>query len=318
MKKYISCRSPSKLNLFLNIKGKREDGFHNIETVLEKIPVYDKITLEVNNPPGDMDSSSDQINVEVQGTLIPQGKNNTAFKVASIFVSEMGIKEKIKIKIFKNIPVRSGMGGASSNAAMVLRLLDRLFETELSHEKIISLGKQLGTDAPFFLKEYNFGFGKGKGDEIEKLSSDLTLWHLLAYPKTEISTPLAYKWFDEIGNTLTKNEVNVKLLICGIVNNNAKKLDGNLYNSFEKVIYKKNKLLSKIRDKLIQFDFRNTLLTGSGSTIYSLFFSKEEAIKAKKELDFGPNFPCSLYGPIRTIDRDECKFNSLICDSGYC
>lgn len=326
MKKYISCKSPSKLNLFLNIKGKREDGFHDIETVLEKIPVFDKVTLTVEDIPKEKEDSLTKINVEMHGSPIhspipdrknpiPEGKNNTAFKAASIFVDKFDINNKnIDIKILKKIPTGAGLGGASSNAAVVLKLLDRLFNTNLSPQEISSMGKDIGSDVPFFLRECNFGFGSEKGDKIEDINSDLRFWHLLIYPGEKISTPVAYRWFDEYSNTLTKNRLNVKLFTRAIVNNHVENIDGNLYNSFERIIYKKSILLSKIRKKLLNFEFRNTLLTGSGSVIYSLFFSKDEAEKAKQELDSKSEFPYFVYGPIRTMDKSKCKFNYLVCE----
>lgn len=304
MTDFISCKSPAKLNLFLKIKGKRCDGFHEVETVLEKISLFDDIHIYIKPSQGDR-AYSDRIKIGCHGFNVPQDKTNIVYKAAKLFMSSTGIYKEIQIYIYKRIPPGSGMGGASSNAAMVLRALNYLLNTNLTQERLLLMGEELGADVPFFLKDYNFGLGTAKGEKITKINTNLLFWHLIIYPRIKISTSEAYSLFDEKGNSLTKDEVDVKLLTRALEEDKVEKVSERLYNSFEDIIYKKFKYLLKIKNKLLDSNARGALLSGSGANIYGLFFSKKEAIEAEKKLNSSNSFSYFVQGPIRTLAEDR-------------
>jgi len=305
----IFHKSPAKLNLFLNIKSKRADGFHNIETVFEKISLFDDIKIFLvpsskftNRNKTDLED----INIECKGIEIPVKKDedNIIYKAAKLFMSDISVKKKIKIQIFKRIPPGSGLGGGSSNAATVLKSLNSLFKANFSKDKLMMLGGKIGMDVPFFIENYNFGFGTGRGEKITKIKTKLEFWHLLIYPEINISTAQAYKLFNGMNNGLTKKEVNVKLLIQALKQDNIEKVSEGLYNIFEDIIFKKFEYILKIKNKLLDLNAKGTLLTGSGSAVYGVFLLKKEAIKAKQKLKTNNNFPYTIQGPIRTLNKN--------------
>lgn len=305
----ISCKSPAKLNFFLNITGKREDGFHDIETIFEKISLFDNVCVSIKPsqlyPPLKKRSISNRIEVKCSGIDVPLDQENIAYKASLAFMSKMDIRKGIRIYISKRIPSGSGMGGGSSNAATILKLLNSLFKTNLTKDELILIGKELGSDVPFFIEDYNFGFGSGRGDKVAKINTNLSFWHLLIHPMIKISTSTAYQLFDQETNTLTKEEVDVKLLIHALEEGNIEKLSEKMYNSFEYVIFKKFKKLFKIKNKLLDLGSIGALLTGSGTTVYGIFFSRKEAIKAKQKLKLNNNFPYLVQGPIRTLGKES-------------
>jgi len=294
MNDFILGKSPAKLNLFLKVKDKRPDGFHNIETVFEKISLFDDVYIYPKPAP-------QKIEVKCNYPGLPQDKNNIAYKAARIFLDKMNIKDSVQIRILKRIPPSSGMGGGSSNAAVVLKLLDSLFKTNLSDDEFVEIGERIGSDVPFFLKDCNFALGTLKGNKITKINTSLSLWHLLIYPDIEISTSLAYQLFDKDTNSLTKAEVDVKLLIQTLEAEDAEGVSKKVYNSFEYTIFRRFKNLEKIKNKLLDLGATSALLTGSGSTIYGNFFSRKEALNIKHKLGSNSSFPYVVQGPIRTF-----------------
>ncbi len=293
MKDSIFAKTPAKLNLFLKIIDKRKDGFHNLETVFEKVSLFDDIYISLK---------SFGIEVISEGFKVPQNSKNIVYKAAELFVSKLSIHRGIKINIKKRIPPGSGMGGGSSDAACILKMLNNLFDTNLSREELFHMGKSLGADVGFFLKDYAFALGKGKGDIIRKVNTDLSFWHLMVKPSFDICTTYAYSlWDKENSNVLTKNKVGVKLLIQALENNEIEKVYRKLYNSFEHILFKKFIDLSKIKKKLLDLGAKNVLLTGSGSIIYGIFSDEEEVVLTKNKLEKDKNFPYAIQVPVQTV-----------------
>lgn len=292
MSDFISSKSPAKLNFFLNIKKKKSDGFHEIDTILEKISLFDDIKISV---------ISAGINIKTEGFKIPEDDSNIAYKAADLFVSETNIRKGVEIYIKKRIPPGGGLGGGSGNAALVLKLMNNLFEVGLGKKDLIAMAKKIGTDVPFFICDYAFAIGSDKGDEIKEINTDLLFWHLLINPGLKISTSKAYKLFDsKYSNILTKNIHDVRLLIQDLEYNKADKVCGKMYNSFERPIFTKLKKLLTIKKELLKAGAKNALLTGSGSNIYGVFLEKKGAIEAEKKLSKDKKFPYVVYGPFQT------------------
>lgn len=151
----IELTSPAKINLFLEILGKRNDGYHDIVTVFEKIDLCDRIRL----------SESDS-GIALTSNLkeLPLDKNNLVYRASSLLKNTYGVSKGVNIHIEKKIPVAAGLGGGSSNAAITLKGLNRLWKLDLTDRELYDIGKKIGADVPFFIFNHSFAVGSGRGD----------------------------------------------------------------------------------------------------------------------------------------------------------
>ena len=150
--------APAKINLYLKVLSKRDDGYHEIETVFERLALFDKITLR--------SLKNNEIKVSCDNLGVPTGKNGLAYRAAGLLKSKFGITKGIGVKIVKRIPIAAGLGGGSSDTACILTGLNRLWKLGLGTDELSGLGKRLGADVPFFIGNFSFAAGKGRGDEI--------------------------------------------------------------------------------------------------------------------------------------------------------
>lgn len=258
--------APAKINLFLKIIGKDEkDGYHFINSLFDPVTLYDRLDFKIVNKNGIF------ISDKLKKLKIKKEKN-LIYKAAKLIYELKNIKKGIKINFYKNIPDGSGLGGGSSDAAITLIALNKIFNLNLTKKKLVELAKNLGSDVPFFI------YGKrayvtGKGDCIKPVSNKKKYWYVIVVPKLKISTKDAYNWYDkQMKNILTNNEN------FNIINNNVL-----IYNDFEKIMLKKFNVLKEIKDKLLNYSNNGKVsLSGSGSSIFALFETKKEAISCFK------------------------------------
>ncbi len=249
-------KSYAKLNLFLKIVNKRKDGFHNIRSGITLINLYDEILVK----------SDSSFNLEYTGEFAPMNKKFDDCIIEKLFEHLNLIKPNYKFTINKNIPIKSGLGSASSNVAAVLRILQKLKLYKKNEKNYLS---SLGSDIPLFINDQDCLI-RGVGDKLIKQIYP-KYFFLLTKPEIGYSTKFMYNEVKQNHIDYTKendlNEIN----------------EFDVGNDFEKIIFKKNKQLKNI------FNFLNdsegvifTRLTGSGSCLYSAFDNKDTAFKAKK------------------------------------
>lgn len=265
-------RSPAKLNLFLKIKNKRKDGFHNLETIFERIDLCDKISIVVND--------SGEIKVCCDKKICPQ-KSNLAYRAAKLIKETFNIREGISIKIKKVIPVGSGLGGASSNAATVLLALNKILKLNLSKNKLISSAKELGSDVPFFILETSCARGYGRGEILKPIlvNRNIKFWHVLVVPKFRNLTKDMYRKFDDLALTKQIRNDRIKCLQNGRID--FKDLKENLFNSFELIAGSR---IKKIKDRFLQLNVKYVVMSGSGSAVFGILDTRKEAIKLTRQL----------------------------------
>ncbi|MBI5191990.1 MAG: 4-(cytidine 5'-diphospho)-2-C-methyl-D-erythritol kinase [Nitrospirae bacterium] len=181
----ISLKTPAKVNLFLQITGKRDDGYHDIFTVMQMVELWDELIIEHNDTLKVICSNNDALS----------GEDNLIYKAALKLKEYSGVKAGAKITLKKIIPVGAGLGGGSSDAAAALYGLNKLWGTGFSNERLSAIGSELGSDVPFFLNGPT-AIGCGRGDELIPLSYSEELWFLLINPGIHISTAWAYKQFE--------------------------------------------------------------------------------------------------------------------------
>ena len=265
--------SPAKINLFLDVLGKRDDGYHDIITVFEKVDLCDRIELT---------SSNAGIHITSNLSELPSDKQNLAYRASSLLRKRYGISKGVNIHIEKKIPIAAGLGGGSSNAATVLKGLNRLWNLNVGNEELVDLSKQIGADVPFFMFNSSFAIGSGRGDIIKFIRSNLEIWHVLISPPTRVLTKEVY---ENTNLSLTPSRPDVKILVRAIEENNVGEVKKHLYNALEPVATKKVRDLSGAKDFVKRLGFDAIKVTGSGPTIFVLTFERKEAEGLKEKLE---------------------------------
>ena len=190
--------SPAKVNLFLEIIGRRPDGYHDIASIMQLVDLCDEVRLRRRRT---------GIRVEVQGAELPAGRGNLAYRAAALLLEAAGVEGGVEIHLEKRIPVAGGLGGGSSTAAAVLIGLSRLYGLSWSQEALQKLGENLGSDVPFFLGD-GLALATGRGEILTPLSAWPPQWLVLANPGLPISTAWAYR---EASSKLTEWQPRVSI-----------------------------------------------------------------------------------------------------------
>ncbi len=269
----MKIKANAKINFSLSVCGKRDDGYHLIDTVMHSVGLYDTVFIE----------KADTVSV-ICGDL-PQ-EDNIAFKAAKLFFQKTEISNGCDIKIIKNIPLSAGLGGGSADAAAVLVGLNKLYNAGLSYENLCDLAVKLGADVPFFIKG---GCMRSEGiGEILTPKKPLEKGYiLLAKAETKPSTAEMYKQIDSKETVLA----NTNAVLSAISENDLENLSKNLYNAFETVWQD-----SFVKRELLKTDAKAVALTGSGPTWFAIFETLEE-IKAAERVLKEKNIPCWVCVP---------------------
>ena len=261
----IVVNSPAKINLGLNLFGKRNDGFHNLETIFYPLKLADKIHI----------SKTDDFIFTTNNSSLSSGTSNLVIKVKDLL--ENFTKEKINCNIYleKNIPIGAGLGGGSSNAAVTLKALNKLFNLNLSNKTLLELALTLGSDIPFFLNPVP-SFATSRGEILKEISLKLKGYLLLVYPGVHIST----KWAFE--NCIPKNN---KIQVQRIIKKMSLDDDFSdlLTNDFEEIVFAEYPQIKEIKERLIEMGAYFTLMTGTGSSVYGIFHNKDKVEIAKEK-----------------------------------
>ncbi len=267
-KEKIQAQSPAKINLFLNVTGKRPDGYHNLNTLMCCITLYDTI---------DLDFHENKIRVTCDHPLVPEDESNLVFKAAELFFENSGKQGGVGINIKKAIPVGAGLGGGSSNAASVLLNLNHHYGSPFNAEELGKLGLAIGADVPFFI------FGKpaiatGIGEKLRAYKFLKPFYVLLINPGFSVSTAEVYK---NLNLGLTKCEKKFKRIPFNGVSIDI--LDF-LCNDLESVTADMYPDINKLKLLLIDHGAEGALMSGSGPTVFGLFSDAEKIKKAYREL----------------------------------
>lgn len=264
MKKII-VKSPAKINFGLNIVSKREDGFHNIETIFYPIELHDILTFE----------KATKFSFTCNHKEIQNDNNNLVIKAVRLIEQFIDKEITVSIALEKNIPLGAGLGGGSSNAAHTLLSINELFELQIKNETLNKFALQLGSDVPFFLNPVP-SFASSRGEILSPIDIELTKPILLVNPGIHISTKWAYD------NIIPKTPVfTLKSLSQESVDNIAS-LKGKVVNDFEEIAFSAHPQLVEIKKIMEEFLAEFVLMSGSGSTMFGVFADNNSAHKAKK------------------------------------
>jgi 4-diphosphocytidyl-2-C-methyl-D-erythritol kinase len=277
----IIVKSNAKINLALFIKYKRVDGFHEIESIFQEIDFGDQLII----------SKADKIVFKTDSPVLKNQDNNLCIQAAQLLQKEYHIPG-LAIDLKKQIPIGAGLGGGSSNSAAVLKAGIQLFKMKIEQEKIHLLASRLGSDVPFFLRGKT-ALIRGRGDNIQQVKWKGNYYIILVIPDLSISTTWAYK---NLRLGLTKNESNLKFISLKFHKLDVGDFTHYFHNDFEKVVFKVYPHLEQIKNLLYKEGADYASLSGSGSTIFGIYRSKERAQKAIKLLSL--SYTCVLTVPV--------------------
>jgi 4-diphosphocytidyl-2-C-methyl-D-erythritol kinase len=268
-RKALSLRAPAKLNLTLEVIGRLPNGYHAIRSVMIRLPhLADVIRLRVRSGPTD-------VRVRSTSTVIPVGAANICHRAALAYLEHAGETARVEIDIEKSIPVAAGLGGGSSDAAAVLRALNRHFGQPIAPRALAGIGAALGKDVPFFLGDAAVRQASGMGERLRDIGALPRSHFLVVNPGIAISTQDAYAALDS-GLWLMANDRRAdraRRMVRAIDARDLASIAAALYNDFEIVAEREHPVLKSIKQALLAFGAYGALMSGSGSTVFGLFSS---------------------------------------------
>ncbi len=265
--------APAKINLFLRVTGKRSDGYHELETLMCKVGLFDTILIDGN-------VKGIRVSCDTKG--IPEDQRNLAYQAADAFSAALRKKngtalKGVSIVLEKKIPVGAGLGGGSSDAASVLMELNRIYHHPFSENDLMQIGLSIGADVPFFIFD-GPALATGIGEKLRSFETCAFFTVLIVHPGFSISTAYVYK---NLNLGLTKEKKNHSNFLFSGKEFNVKR---HLVNDLESVTIPEYPVLSDIKKMLISLGAKGALMSGSGSAVFGLFANPDRALFAQKTL----------------------------------
>ncbi|HMN25673.1 MAG TPA: 4-(cytidine 5'-diphospho)-2-C-methyl-D-erythritol kinase [Ignavibacteriaceae bacterium] len=260
----IAVKSPAKINIGLNIINKRDDGFHNLETIFYPINLFDEISF----------SKSDRFTFNSNDENLNKEKTNLIIRAKELLENEFLTQLPVNIYLKKNIPIGAGLGGGSSNAATTLLSLSKLFNLELSQKNILDLAIKLGSDVPYFLNPVP-SFAESRGEKLFPINFRIKKYLLIVNPGIHIATKWAF-------SLITPKQP----IIClkSLIDKPNIKIEDVMSiatNDFEEIVFKHFHEIKKIKEKMIYFGANYSMMTGTGSTVWAMFDDEEAAYQTE-------------------------------------
>lgn len=275
----LSALAYGKINLYLDVLSRMENGYHNIESVMQSVSLFDEICLEISDT-----QEKNQIEIKSFGGIIPNDKTNLVYKAAVSFFEKANINnKKCVFTIKKNIPVAAGMAGGSSDGATALRLLNEAFGQPFSLDTLCEIGSKIGADFPFCLVG-GTSICEGIGERLIPLPKLNGIFLVCAIDNSSVSTPIAFGMLDEKYGTNPLPYGGLEKIKKAIIEGNINDLASSLYNKFEGVIIPQNPNVEKIKATLIENGAIGALMSGSGPSVFGIFDNEISQINAYNAL----------------------------------
>ena len=273
----LNFKSYAKINLALKVLGKAAKGYHKIETVMQLVDLYDIMSFE----------KLDEDTIIINSTNKElENEDNLAYKAASLLKSKFHVKYGVRINIEKSIPLASGLGGGSSNAATTLTALNKLWKLKIPEKKLTGISTELGSDTPFFITG-STALAYGLGDKLRPIKRSHKMNIVLINPGFKVYTKDAYKMLDNFKG-LKKNPKSksppISNLIKSMAQNDFDGIASNISNDFEQMLLKKYPIMSEIKSNMMRNRALNATVSGSGPTMFGIFESIYTAREAYYEL----------------------------------
>ncbi|BAL83603.1 putative 4-diphosphocytidyl-2-C-methyl-D-erythritol kinase [Selenomonas ruminantium subsp. lactilytica TAM6421] len=260
----VTVEANAKINLTLDILGKREDGFHEVSMVMQSIGLHDTLSLE---------KIEAGIELTINVPWLKADEKNLAWRAAALMQEEFKLAGGVRIELIKRIPVAAGLAGGSADAAAVLKGMNELYDLGLSQKKLCELGAQLGSDIPFCIMGGTM-LATGRGEVLTRLADMPETWVVLAKPRISVSTAWAYQNYDEQGAEAHPDNEAIQRAIA---HKNRKAVAGLLCNVLESVTIKKYDVIAAYKEMMLENGAMASMMSGSGPTVFGLARSREQA-----------------------------------------
>lgn len=270
--KQIELKALAKINLGLDVLGRRENGYHDVRMIMQSIYLYDDVKIERTAKPG--------IEVRTNLYFLPIDENNIAYKAAALLIDEFEIREGVIITLDKHIPVAAGMAGGSSNAAAVLFGMNRMFGLGLSKKGLMERGVKLGADVPYCIMRGTV-LAEGIGEELTVLPAMPKCTVLVAKPAISVSTKVVYEALD--AKEILKHP-DIDALIDGLEKGSLPDIAAAMGNVLEDVTIPLYPVIEDIKKEMNAAGALNAMMSGSGPTVFGLFENKAQARKAQDKI----------------------------------
>ncbi|GMG95249.1 4-(cytidine 5'-diphospho)-2-C-methyl-D-erythritol kinase [Tepidimicrobium xylanilyticum] len=268
----IALESYAKINLALDILYKRDDGYHEINTIMQQIDLKDRVVIR-NKDSG--------IDIQCNNKDVPIDRNNLVYKAWEKIREKTGINRGVGIIIDKKIPIAAGLAGGSSNGGAVLKGLNLLWDLNLSDEELMEIGKKIGADVPFCIMG-GTAWARGIGEKLTKLKGFSGYNILLANVGIPVSTEWVYKNMDLKS---IHERIDIEKVIKYMEEGNLLKLGQSIENVMESVVMTKYPQVKMVKEDMIKFGALGSLMSGSGPTVFGLFDDEEKLYRCKRELE---------------------------------
>lgn len=265
----FALEAPAKINWFLTVLNRRDDGFHNIVSLMQTVSLYDTLLFE----------ESEGLEVISDISDLPAEKN-LVYRAAVLMKGRTGVRGGARIELKKDIPLAAGLGGGSSDAACALAGLNRLWGLNLNTADLRDMGAEIGSDVPFFVDDI-FALVEGRGEIITPLQGASEIPLLLVNPGIPIAAAWAYKAL-HVG--LTKESVDIKLFCQSLDRKDFDALQSRQINDLEQPVFQAYPEIGRIKELLLRQGAVMSAMSGSGSTVFGVFRTSEEAQNASKNM----------------------------------
>ena len=264
----LELKAIRKINLGLDVLGRRENGYHDVRMVMQTVYLYDRIIMKKSKTPG--------IRLETNLYYLPVNENNLAYQAAQMLMDEFHMEEGVSIQLDKHIPVAAGMAGGSSNAAAVLFGMNRMFSLGLSQKELMERGVKLGADVPYCIMRGTV-LAEGIGEILTPLSPMPKCYVLIAKPAISVSTKMVYEKLD---SHEIEDHPDIDGILAGLKAGDLKKVAGSMGNVLERVTVDAYPVIDQIKKMMIKEGALNAMMSGSGPTVFGIFEEKATARKA--------------------------------------
>lgn len=268
----MELKSLGKINLGLDVLGRRENGYHDVRMVMQTLYLYDNVTLIEKEEPG--------IELESNLYFLPKDSGNIAWKAANLLMEEFHIPGGIKIILNKYIPVAAGMAGGSSNAAAVLYGMNKMYRLGLSQQELMDRGVKLGADVPYCVMRGTV-LAEGIGEILTPLPPMPKCQILIAKPPVSVSTKAVYQAID---SGVIENHPDIDGIIDGLKHRNLDKIAVSMGNVLEKVTIEMHPEIAKIKNCMLENGALGAMMSGSGPTVFGIFRDNRTAQRAYEKV----------------------------------
>ena len=268
----ISLKALAKINLGLDVVRRREDGYHEVRMIMQTIHLYDKLDIAKTKEPG--------IAIKSNLSYVPTNESNLVYKAGKLLMDEFGITEGVSVDLNKRIPVAAGMAGGSTDAAAMLYGMNRIFELGLSQRELMERGVKIGADVPYCLMR-GTALAEGIGEKLTQLPPMVKCPVLIAKPQISVSTKFVYENLKLNEDTIHPD---IDQLVTDIKNKDLTAIAGHMGNVLETVTIPAYPIIADIKKQMMESGAINSMMSGSGPTVFGLFADEATAKKAYKEM----------------------------------